>query len=520
MNLLFMIFLTVYVGVLAYTAINLYKSREIGIELPPAAVRRHARHSATKLRVFGRMLKITLLNITTTLILLSIITSSLIAAAAYSDIRTEFTQSLEEPVQKPTTLIKLSEPVLKHDVVVALSPTLEKAESVTYLYRATLERGVSIEGLPGIKWVIIGIDGELLSELNISKGEIVTGCQTFSNQTWHLVGLKTKCAQDFLYKLRITPLETLLPVLGYIGMEPITPSLDLVVISDIETITRILNFEGPLVSEVVLTGAEMDQNIMKRILETLDVDTLQHFSNSTVLILGSVRIMTQEAAISTLLVALSCVIVVAAAYRSLLPEFKTLNERLHYVGLPLWGATITLLMHIAVAVSLGAVISSVLASYLFSTRQAVISIMVSLFSGFLAALTLVRELGTGTISYGSYTPTVERHELIFPLKKVGKPENLVDVIRRTIETNEFFELEEFEYRLWENEVVVYCRANFKEMWGVVLSGLIAITPLDGNAVKVFIETDVSGVEEVSENIANSIRALFVSKLIGKLKILL
>ncbi|MEM4775268.1 MAG: hypothetical protein QW489_02770 [Sulfolobales archaeon] len=109
---------------------------------------------------------------------------------------------------------------------------------------------------------------------------------------------------------------------------------------------------------------------------------------------------------------------------------------------------------------------------------------------------------------------------MFPITKIGKPSDLVNIVREAIETNEFFELEEFEYKSWEKEIVVYCRANFKEMWGVVLSGLIAITPLDGSMVKVFIETDVSSVEEISESINNSVRALFVSKVVGKLRTLL
>lgn len=514
-----MVFLVVYIGVLVYTIVNLVKAGRVSVELPPATLRQYARHSANKLRVFGRVLKITLLNTTTILILLCIVTSALIAAAAYSDRRTEFTQSIEEYIQRPIALIKLSKPVSKYGITVALHSIAERAESVTYFYRVTLEKGISIDGLPGVKWVVIGIDGKILSELNISEGELLTGCQTPLPQIQLSARFQVKCAQEFLYRFKITPLETLLPVLGYIGTEPITPSLDIVVISDVMTITEILNLGEPLVTDVLLVGREINRSTVEGLLSVLDVDTLQYFSGTNALILGSVRIMTLESTVSTLLVVLSCAIIVAVAYRSLLPEFKALHERLHYIGLPPWGTTITLLMHIAVIVSFGALASAVLTLYLFSLHQAVISIIVSSVSGFLAALTLLRELSTGTVSYGSYTPAVERHEIVFPAEKVGDLRDLVDILRKAIETNEFFELEEFEHKHWGNEVVVYCRAGFKEMWGVFLSGLIAVTPLDKDIVKVFIETDVSSVEEISESMNNSIRALFVSKLVGRLKVL-
>ncbi|MEM4621671.1 MAG: hypothetical protein QW130_03205 [Sulfolobales archaeon] len=520
MDSVFLVFSATYLMVLIYAIINLAKTKNASMELPPIALQRYTRHSATKLRVFGKVLKITLLNITTLLILLCIVTSSLIAATAYSDKRTEFIKTIEESVQVPTILIKLSNPVSKQEVTKSLYPVVEKAESVSYLYRVTLDKGISIDDLPGVKWVAIGVDGAMLSKLNISEREILTGCQAPPQASHYSSRFKITCIQDSTHRLKITPLETLLPVLGYIGIEPITPSLDLVIVSDIETIAELLNLKAPLVTDILLTGKNVGRDAVEKVLEVLDVDTLQYFFNTTALIIGSARVMTLEASISTLFVVVSCAIVVVIAYRSLLPEFKTISERLHYIGLPPWGTTITLLMHVTVAVSLGALTSSTLASYLFTTRQAVISTTVSLISGLLAALTLLRELSTGTTSYGAYTPTVERHELVFPITKIGRPSDLVSIVREAIETNEFFELEEFEYRSWEKEVVVYCRVNFKEMWGVILSGLIAITPLDSNMVKVFIETDISSIEEISESINNSIRALFVSKVIGRLKTLL
>ncbi|MEM0065487.1 MAG: hypothetical protein QXZ22_01770 [Sulfolobales archaeon] len=520
MDPVFLVFSATYLMVLVYVIINLAKTMNVSVELSVSTLHRYTRHSTTKLRVFGRVLKITLLNITTLLILSCIVTSSLIAATAYSDKRTEFVKTMEEAVQVPTVLIKLPNPVSMRELVEVLHKVIEESESVSYLYRVTLERGISIDGLPGVKWVAIGVYGGLLSKLNISEGEVLTGCQNSSRETRYPSRFKVTCAQDSINRFKITPLETLLPVLGYIGIEPITPSLDLVIISDIETIAELLNLRAPLVTDILLIGNNVGRSTVERVLEVLDVDTLQYFFNTTALIIGSVRVITPEAIISTLLVVISCAIVVAVAYRSLLPEFKTISERLYYIGLPPWGATITLLMHVTVVVSFGALVSSTLASCLLATRQAVVSTIVSLISGLLAALTLLRELSAGTASYGAYTPTVERHELVFPITKIGKPSDLVNIVREAIETNEFFELEEFEYESWEKEIVVYCRANFKEMWGVVLSGLIAITPLDDSMVKVFIETDVSSVEEISESINNSVRALFVSKVVGKLRTLL
>ncbi len=517
MELLFLVFLATYAGVLAYAVASLVKAEKTGLEQPSAFVK-YSRHSAAKLRVFGRVLRMTLANTTTVLIVLCLMVSSLIAAAAYSERRAEFVQSIDEPVREPLVLVKMSAAMRMRDVLSTLGPLIERSESATYLYRVTLERGTSVEGLPGIKWVFIGVEGGLLSELGISKGELLTGCETLQPQVQLPLGPRVRCAQGRLRELRAAPLETLLPVLGYIGTEPITPSLDLVVVSDIDTIVKILGLEEPLVTDVLLVGVELERDTVEKLPELLNADALHYYRGTAVLIVGSARIITREAATSMLLVTFSCATIAAAAYRSLLPEFRAVHERLHYVGLPLWGTTITLLTHVAVSVSLGTTASLVLASHFLSVRQALASASVSLLSGFLAALTLTRGLGAETTRYGSYTPVFERHELVIPAGAVGDLNELVKIVREAIASNEFFELEEFEYKRWENEVVVYCRASFREMWGVFLSGLISIT-CSKDIVRLFIETSVSSVEELSERVNESVRSLFVSRLFGRLRVL-
>ncbi|MCX8184461.1 MAG: hypothetical protein RMI56_06265 [Sulfolobales archaeon] len=520
MDAVFAVFILAYVGIAIYVLVNVLKTWRASVELVPSSLQRYTRHSMTKIRVFGRILKITLLNITTLLILISIVTSSLIAAAVYSDEVTEYIQEVDEVVGSPSVLIKLSEPTRKQSIAAIIHSHVEDVESTVYLYRVILDRGIRIEGVPEVKWVVIGIDGELLSKLNISEGEILTGCRDLQKGEYiSTAKFKIRCSQNSISRFKIAPLETLLPVLGYIGLEPVVPSLDLITVSDIPTAMKILNLEEPLVTDVLVIGRTITRSTVEKLVDVLNVNTLQYYFNDKVLILGSARVMTLEAAVSTLLVILSCVIIVAVAYRSLLPEFKAVHERLHYIGLPQWGTSITLLMHVAVVTSLGSATSSMLISHFFSVRQVVISAVVSLLSGFLALLTLVREVGAGTTRYGSYTPIVERHEVVLPIKKVRESRNLVDIVREAIESNEFFELEEFNHKHWENEVVVFSRANFKEVWGVTLNCLIGITVLNG-MIRMFIETEVSSVEDISESINNSIRALFVSKLIGKLKTLL
>ncbi|MDW8010337.1 MAG: hypothetical protein RMH84_01925 [Sulfolobales archaeon] len=518
MELVFIVFALTYIGIAAYAATRVLKTWRGSIELSPPLFRQYVRHSMTKMRVFGRVLRITLLNITTALIVTCIVTSSLIAAAAYSDTRMEYVQNLGEVVEDPVALVKLSEP-MKLRTADETVDSLVRDGRAMYLYRAVLEKGIKIEGLPEVKWVVIGVDGDILSRLNISEREILTGCRDFRNESIYTIGFRVRCIQNSLRRFKITPLETLLPVLGYIGLEPIVPSLDLVIVSDIFTVSEILGFEEPLVTDILLVGRVVTRSTIEGLAEVLNVESLQYYSGSEVLIIGAVRVMTLEAAVSALFVVLSSVIIVAVAYRSLLPEFKVVHERLHYVGLPQWGTSITLLMHVAVVTSLGSAISLVLVLHLFSVRQAVISVTASLLSGFLALLALLREVGAGTARYGSYTPIVERHEVVFSIKKVGELKNLVSIVKEAIQSNEFFELEELEYRHWQNEIVIFCRANFKEMWGVALNSLIGITVL-GEMIRMFIEADISSVEDISESMNDSIRALYVSKLIGKLKTLL
>jgi len=514
----FYIFIAVYITAAAYAFASVLKSRVGAVELPPEVLSQRVKHSATLLSLLGRILRITIVNLTTFLILASIVAASLMAAMAYGETRTELVEAIDEAVPGHLVLVKLSKPTSRYVVESALRPLLvEKVALVSYLYRVILERGLRVDGLPGVRWVIVGVDGPLAHRLNIAPDTLITGCAGQETPPGNMTGLKIVCAEPSLQKLKIAPLETLLPVLGYIGTEPLTPSLDMVLISRLETAVKVLNLDDALVTDVLMEGLPLSREAMEEMLTKLNVDVIYYYHATTVLVVGSAKIITVDAVISTLLTVLSCAILVAIAYRSLIPEFKAINEKLRYVGLPQWGIAATLTMHMLLSALLGTVTSATLTYFTLSMKQAAVSAAVSMLSIAIAAITLLREVGTGTLSYGAYTPAPDRYEMVLPAQKVGSLRRMVDMIRRAIETNEFFEVESVSDKLWDHEAVVYFRVAYREMWGISLSGLIGITSVN-SMVRLFIEVDVSSIEELSENVYNSIRALFISKLVGEMRV--
>lgn len=522
MNLELYIFIATYIIAVIYALVNVLKSRVSAVELPPEALFRRVKHSATLLGLFGRILKVSIVNLTTLLILASIVATSLMAAMAYGETRTELVSEVGEAVPGHLVLVKLSDHVSKHVVESALRPLIVGGETpVTYLYRTSLERGLRIEGVPEIKWVVIGVDGPLARKLNIKPNILITGCVRHGELPRNIssLNLKIECADPSIQKLKITPLETLLPILGYIGTEPITPSLDMVLISDLETIVKILNLDDVPVTDILIENLSLNRDVVGAIMEALSVDVIYYFHASTVLMIGSAKIITVNAMISTLFTIFSCAFLVTIAYRSLIPEFRTINEKLRYVGLPHWGIVATLALHMLVSALLSMVVSATLAYITLSAKQVTITVVVCLLSIAVAAITLIREVKTGTLSYGAYTPAPDKYEIVLPVQKAGSLTRLIEVIKKAIKTNEFFEIENISDKLWDREAVIYFRVAYKEMWGISLNGLIGIVPVN-SMIRLFIEVSVSSVEEISEKIYDSIRALFVSKLAGKMKVCL
>ncbi len=517
MESVILIFVAAYLTILLLTVVLLLKGRE-SVELHvPTTFRTYQRLSSTRFIVFGKVLRITTLNFATAVVLLCFILSAVIAAATYTERSAEVEQQLSSYVDEPVAIARLARPYTEDLAINALTQVLPEDASLTLLYRSVLDKGLVVEGVPGVKWVVVGVSGSLAKELNITYGTILTGCRETYTEVW--VGplkVYVRCVAEELFRLRVAPLEPLLPVLGYLGTEPITPAPDMALLSDIRTAAKVLNLSDALVTDIVIRGSVgLDQARM--LTELLEVDSLYYYSGNSVVVVGSTRIITTEALISTVLVLLSCVVLVTVAYRSLIPEFKSIYNMLLLQGLPPWGISVAIATHAILLIAIGAATSSALVYRLFTVKQALVSATVCLLSGMISLAVVVREVGAETLSYGAYTPVVERHELVIPINgRVGVDE-LVNIARKALETNEFFDIEVFEHKSWGTEAIVHCRAAYREMWGVTTSSFIGIT-LSGNLVKVFVSVDVGSVEELSESMSNSIKALVVSKLIGSLKV--
>jgi hypothetical protein len=517
MEVVSLVFAAVYLAALAIVVVLLLRERG-GIELhEPLTFRAYRRLSSTRFLIFGKILRITVLNLATAIVFLCLIFSAVIAAVTYTERGVEVVQHLTAYVDRPIAVVKLAKPYPEDLVTEIAAQVLPRNASLTLLYRSVLDRGLIIEGVPGVKWVVVGISGSLAEVLNLTYGVILTGCRGNYTEVW-VDRLRTyvRCADEGFFKLRLAPLETLLPVLGYLGAEPITPSPDMVLLSDTRTIARVLDVSNTLITDVVIEGLT-DLGQVKRFTELLEVDSLYYYSGNSVTVAGFAKVITTEALVSAVAVLVLCVVLVTVAYRSLIPKFRSLYETLLLQGLPPWGMSIAIAMHIILLTALGAAASSILVLNLFTVKQALVSAVVCLLSGTISLAVISREVGAVTLSYGAYTPVVERHELLIPISGGVNADSVANMIRRAFETNEFFDVEVFEYKAWGREIVVHCRAAYREMWGVAVSSFIGIT-LSENLVRVFISVDVSSVEELSESLSNSIKALVVSKVIGSLKV--
>ncbi|MGC8975432.1 MAG: hypothetical protein ACP5KB_04460, partial [Thermoprotei archaeon] len=110
----------------------------------------------------------------------------------------------------------------------------------------------------------------------------------------------------------------------------------------------------------------------------------------------------------------------------------------------------------------------------------------------------------------AYIPPTPRYVLMSSITDVEK---IVERIIELIKTNEFFTVEEIDWRIDGNEAFIHAKMNYVDSWG---SGIDLTIFINANSERSYINISsaIFGVEEVSESMSTSINALAISRIVG------
>lgn len=401
------------------------------------------------------------------------------------------------------------------------------------ILRKIFNEPIKVDDL-GKYYVIIVTTKELLSKLMHTEANcgILISCEKLGEvreSIWsNTVQRKICCISNKeMLHMKLPTGNPLLPVQSYLGTKPILPPPYATIILTRDVSPIILgNVTRNLVTDILILNKCLSKSrqfidaITKATLNSKFskyVKSIWYCVNGEVYVMSNVTVPTLRSVITALIAATTSSILTAISLTSVLPYLKKAYGRLSLVGLPTWTIPIISFSITTIMVSVASIptLFYVLKEYGgTATLNALITTCITWIS---STVFLIKKLEFKELRTDVYTPVTKRYSMIMRLPKVdGIIMKLREAIRRSILTNEFFEVEEIEDRVFNNELVMHARIRYVECWGSGLD-LNIISHIEKDEVKLHITSYVWSIEEVSESILNTMLSLAISRIVGGVK---
>ncbi len=541
MTLALMIMLLTYFAVLAVSTLILAKAfhKELKAIVDRGRIRVFSRFS--RFIVILKIIKITLIKPAIVVAILSLLLFTLISAQAVS---TKFEEvkvcKCNSNVQ--AVFIELNNEINNKELSDYIKSVISymkrnnlQLNCLRYypILRKIFDEPIKVDDL-GEYYVMIVITKELLSELMRSEVNcnILMSCEKLK-EIQESIGSnavqRNVCCipnKEMLH-MKLPTGNPLLPVQSYLGTKPILPppyatiiltrEVDLAVLSNVtrNLITDILILNKCLGKEQQFIDVIIKATLNSRF--SRYVKSIWYCINGEVYVMSNVTVPTLRSVITALIAAITSSILTAISLTSVLPYLKKVYSRLSLVGLPTWTIPIISFSITTIMVS---VVSIPTLFYVLNeyggtaTLNALITICITWIS---STIFLIKKLEFKELRTDVYTPVTKRYSMIMRLPKVdGVIMRLKEAIRRSILTNEFFEVEEMEDKVFNNELVMHARIRYVECWGSGLD-LNIISHIEKDEVKLHITSYVWSIEEISESILNTMLSLAISRIVGGVK---
>jgi len=317
----------------------------------------------------------------------------------------------------------------------------------------------------------------------------------------------------------ITYKVPLIPIQAFIGTEPVTIPTRYVLITTIENLMKLFETHEELVTDVLIRGVDSDQLNVLDFYEGLsadyDVFEVRLVEYGRVVIVSNTKIPSLKSVVVALITSATASLITLSVFSSAIPYVRDLRDKISYLGFPPWAISIVLTNYTATSMFFPGVITLIYV-YLIYGGTAAFNSLLTLVVVWLASTIYVNlKARPESLASESYIPPTTRYTVIIKCEDISR---LVDAIVHLIKSNEFFDVEEVEYKIDSNkEAVIHAKMLYVDSWGSGVDLTVFINVEEGFA-HININTSVFGVEEISESMSLSINSLVISKIVGGVKV--
>ncbi|MEM4823431.1 MAG: hypothetical protein QXV31_00120 [Zestosphaera sp.] len=308
----------------------------------------------------------------------------------------------------------------------------------------------------------------------------------------------------------------LVPIQGYVGTEPITVPLQHVLISTYDNVMELVGSEELMATDIVINNLSESPNLMK-VFEFLEarypVTEAAVAGGGYVTYVSETRIPTPDSLISAILSSITASIIIISIFSSTTPYLRELRSKISFMGFQPWAMTIIIVSYTFTSIMFPGLLTL---TYVFvsmgsaSTLNSVVTLIIS----WIASTTyIILRVKPEKLVTEAYMPPTPRYVLMSSITDINK---LVEFVIKLIKTNEFFTVEDVEWRIEGDEAFIHAKMNYVDSWGSGIDLTIFINVTSERSYT-NISSVVFGVEEVSESMSRSINALAISRIVGGVK---
>lgn len=423
-------------------------------------------------------------------------------------------------------LVRFSEPV-SAETCSALLSNLSLESRCTHFYRVVLDRPYQLERSKKLIYVVIGVEDTILEDLGLDEkpSELSFGYSEVSGEpTKDFISVNDERIEinlihvdsNLLRSYTIFYKTPLIPIQGYVGTEPITIPSQHVLISTHDNVMKLLRIEKPLITDIVLINLSRPPDLTK-VFDFLEarypVTEVAVAGGGYVTYVSKTRVPTPDSLISAVLSSVTASIIIISVFSSVMPYLTELRSKISFMGFQPWAMTIIVVSYTLTSIMFPGLITLV---YVFVSMgdASTLNSVVTLVTSWLASTTyIILRIKPERLITEAYMPLTPRYVLMSSITDVKK---LVELIIELIKTNEFFTIEEIEWRIDGDEAFIHAKMNYVDSWGSGIDLMIFINVTSERSY-VNVNSAIFGVEEVSESMSRSINALAISRIVGGVK---
>ena len=519
-----LLFFSIYMSV-KYGRIELGHIRKATVRL---------RSTITRLVLMYRIISLIMKKPFTAVIVIIILLSLLISSysATSSTAVTEIPLSEDECVgcYPSTVLIELSEPsqvscrTIGDDL---LNVSNEVGAGCRTYLRLTLPEPLITNISKEPIYVLIGIESDFAQQelgVSLEEGFIYAG-STGEGPTLIEITLPngTKVLSSIIYvearklmNASIVDAIPLLPIQAYLGSKPIVPPIKYVLVGLTDDVAGLVGLGRGWATDILLityTGVTDAAEIFEVLSQEYAISKVWVIRPGIAYVASDTQVPTTSSVTVALVSSFMAVVLSTSLFTSVIPYIKDLYRKLSYEGFPPWAMTVVLSMYVSFTVW-GVGLPSLAFSYIELGSVSAFNTLVTCVVVWVSLLVYVG-LGTKPASLMTdvYTPPTARYVVVTKLTNLKE---IVGLVREIIRTNEFFTVEEIESRVGGAEALVHARLSYNESWGSGVDMSIIVSR-EGDSTFISINTNVWGIEEISENVTRNMIALAISRIVGGVK---